>query len=99
VRQRARGEGRDDLGPDERGRPEGGCAAARGEYALQRGDLGVQLLGAAQRFCLPVLAVVLRGLPLVRAFRLGLLPLPSGLRLHLALLLALHLSPDADQAT
>lgn len=66
---------------------------------MQRGDLSVQFLGAAQGFCLAVLAVVLDRSPLIGTCLLRFLPLPSCFGLHLALLLPLHFGPDADRAT
>jgi hypothetical protein len=66
---------------------------------LQRRNLRVQFLRASQSLCLPVLAVALGGSLLVDPRLPFLLPLPSGLGLQLALLLSLHLSPDADKTS
>lgn len=98
-RQGARSEGLDILRAHERGRSERRSLATRGEKTLQRGDVSVQFLRAAQGLRLPVLAVVLDRSPLIGTCLLRFLPLPSGFGLQLALLLPLHLGPDADRAT
>lgn len=96
--QGARGERLYVLGAEKCGGLESRILTTRGEKALQRRNLCVQFLRAAQRLSLPVLTMALRGPPLMGARLLRFLSLSSGFRLYLTLLLPLHFSPDADNA-
>lgn len=72
--------------------------AAFHEQPLQRDDLCLQRLRAAPHLCLLKLTLALRGTPLIGTHFLRFVPTPPGFELLLALLLPLHLGPDADRS-
>ncbi len=65
---------------------------------LQGDDLRFELLGAPPGLGVPELLVALRDMPLIGVGLPRVLPLLPGLGLPLALLLPLHLGPDADES-
>ncbi|MGW7383591.1 hypothetical protein [Streptomyces sp. NPDC054794] len=87
------------LSPHECCCPEGPRLTTDSEKALERRNLRVQFFRTALCLCLAVLAVALGGSPLIGARLLLLLSPPSGFGFQLALLLALHLGPDADETS
>lgn len=104
VRELSRGECLDLLRPSQCVGPERRSPAPCRQQTLQRLDPCVEFLRASPGLrlaLLPVgrslLAVAARELSLVGALLPLLIPLVSGLRLTLTLLLALRFSPDTDQ--